>query len=417
MNPSRIRLLSVLGLLFGLLCACATPRPRPVQTQSSPASQAVSNEDSSRIDWDLKTLTLIQRGGGYGRIIRLHSGALLCCFEWKGGIAVRHSDDEGKTWRGPVVVATWPYGGLANPDLLQLNDGAVLCVYNERPSPKFQKRNGNTDTDRNGDTREEKSRNASTSGDEMHPFAICLARSEDDGAKWDTPVTVFSGSADFHDGCWEPALLRLPSGEVQVYFANETPYRASDEQEISLVRSFDGGRMWSRPETVSFRAGSRDGMPSPLLLRDGTGIALAVEDNGFNGNLQPVIESTSLKDDWRSGPVGGNSPRRWSALEPMLPAGVYAGAPFLAQLPSGATLLSFQQDNDGVLAKSHMVVCVGDAAARNFAHPTYPFPREGHTPQLWNSLFVKNPTTVTALSTTAIHGVGGLWSIDGRIGK
>jgi len=250
---------------------------------------------------------------------------------------------------------------------------------------------------------------------ELHPFSIAFGRSDDAGAHWGISTTLYAADSNPENGCWEPTAIQLPSGELQVYFANERPYRDSAEQEITLLRSFDGGESWGEPETVSFRAGFRDGMPSPLLLNDGKGIALAIEDNGFNGNLQPAIVLTSLEDNWHSGSVGGDSPRRWGALNPQIPSGAYAGAPSLRQLPSGPTLLSFQQDDSGDLWKSQMVVCIGDANARNFAHPSHPFPITTGTPQLWNSLFVKNATTVTALSSTTIDGVYGVWSIDGNI--
>src|SRR5690242_21276392 len=45
-------------------------------------------------------------------------------------------------------------------------------------------------------------------------------------------------------------------------FRSEAPYTKSNEQEISLLRSFDHGLTWSRPTQVSFRQGKRDGMRS-----------------------------------------------------------------------------------------------------------------------------------------------------------
>lgn len=62
-----------------------------------------------------------------------------------------------------------------------------------------------------------------------------------------------------------------------------------------------------------------------------------------------------------------------------------------------------------------MIVCLGDADARNFGASTQPFPVEPGVGQYWNSLFVKNSRTVVALSTTSIGGVWGLWSIDGQL--
>lgn len=78
--------------------------------------------------------------------------------------------------------------------------------------------------------------------------------------------TLCQAGHEFANGCWEPSAVLLPSGEIQLFFANEGPYTHSDEQEISLLRSYDNGYSWSHhPETVSFRSGRRDGMPALLF--------------------------------------------------------------------------------------------------------------------------------------------------------
>ena len=43
----------------------------------------------------------------------------------------------------------------------------------------------------------------------------------------------------FKDGCWEPAMLQLPVGEIQLFFSDEGIYTKTDEQNISMLRSFD----------------------------------------------------------------------------------------------------------------------------------------------------------------------------------
>lgn len=354
---------------------------------------------AARIEWNPGTLTLIQPGGGYARIIRLQgerrlqSRELVCAYEFARTIWVRHSGDDGRTWREPVpVAADWPHGALANAELLPLRSGALLCLYNQRPAP----------------------------APNSPPFAICVARSEDGGRSWQTPVTLYSAGTEFSNGCWEPAGIQLPSGEVQVFFANEGPYRHSDEQEITLLRSRDDARTWSRPETASFRAGFRDGMPSPLVLQSGRGerrlrgIAVAIEDNGLGGSFKPVIVFTTLKDNWRSGRVDARSIRRWSALREPLAPRVYAGAPCLRQMPTGETLLSFQQSDSGDMNRARIVVCIGDADARSFSGPSHPFPQTPGAPQHWASLFVKGERTVTAVCNVTINGVRGVWSVDGR---
>jgi hypothetical protein len=351
------------------------------------------------IEWDTGTLTLIQEGGGYGRIVRLKDGGLICSHELHGRAQVRRSRDEGRSWGAAVVAASWEHGAAANPELLQLRDGALLCLFNQRPHNPPPGGQTSATTRRAG-----------------HTFGIALARSDDGGRSWDAPRRLYAAGTNPDEGCWEPAGIQLPSGEIQVYFANEAPYRTTDEQEISLMRSRDGGATWSAPQCVSRRHGQRDGMPSPLVLPEGEGIVVAIEDN-WQGNhfLKPAVVFSTLAGNWDAGPVGGDSPNRWLALRDPLPERTYAGAPCLRQMPSGATVLSFQRNDTGELPGSRMAVCLGDPHARNFALQTHPFPQAPGTTQYWNSLFVKDSDTVTAVSGTVINGVAGLWAVDGKV--
>lgn len=339
-----------------------------------------------RIEWDERTLVRVQ-SGTYGRMIRLRDGDILCSYEGNGNAWVCRSRDNGRTWSRPTLVKQIPYAFAANPELLQLRSGPILLFYNQRPR------------------------------DEKRPFAIGCCASNDDGRTWRAAKRlVYEAGKRPERGCWEPAAIQLPSGEIQLFFANEFPYPTNDDQEITLLRSLDGGGTWSRPETVSHRAGHRDGMPVPLILQNNGGIVLAIEDNGLapRAKLQPAIISTSRQANWRQPVVQGDSPRRWGAIRPPLPAGVYAGAPYLRQMPTGETILSCQSDEGG-RQKPQMVVYVGDAAARNFRNRSVPFPIPGDVSGLWNALFVKDARTVTAISDTVIHGVHALWAIDGHL--
>jgi hypothetical protein len=345
---------------------------------------SIMDHSVPRIEWDESTLTLVRRGGVYARMIRLQNGEILCGYDVGAKVHVSRSKDNGKTWGDETFVCAASFGGAANTEILQLQNGWILLSFNERPM------------------------------DRVHPFTIKTCISKDHGYTWSPPSLVYEADVMFENGCWEPAQIQLPIGEVQLFFANENPYRNSTEQEITLVRSFDNGLTWTPPETVSFRKGHRDGMPVPLALRNGKGIVLAIEDNGLNGNFKPAIVHTSLKANWKEPPADGNNPRRWSALTTPLPADVYAGAPYIRQLPSGETVLSCQS-TEGNRKEAQMVVYIGDENAKNFAHKSVPFKLAPDTPGLWNSLFVKDDNTVTAISGTIINGVAGIWAIDGRV--
>lgn len=351
--------------------------------------EAPRSHRDARIVWDPSTLVLIQERGLYGRMARLPDGRILCSYERGGRSYVRHSSDEGSSWGPEILAAEFAYGTAANPEILVLNNGWVLLAYNERPT------------------------------DRVHPYAIRVRKSEDGGETWGEPRLVYEAGITSGTGCWEPAMIQLPSGEVQLFFANEKPFPDTNEQEISLVRSQDNGETWSEAERVSFRIGFRDGMPVPIVLRDDKGIAVAIEDNGIDGPFKPAILHTSLEDNWRKGPIGAEHPSRWPALENPLPTPVYAGAPYLRQFPSGETVLSVQSAENrmqqGTMNYSRMVVWIGDREARNFINPSEPFDVPPDASGLWNSLFIKNDKTVTAISSTTLFGIRGLWAIDGRL--
>jgi hypothetical protein len=162
-------------------------------------------------------------------------------------------------------------------------------------------------------------------------------------------------------------------------------------------------------------------MSIPLILEGDKGIVVAIED-GFREivdgvryftSMHPSIIFTTAADNWNQPTVGQDSPNRWRALKSPLPDSVYAGAPYIRQFPTGETVLSCQSTQDGPLRE--MVVYVGDESARDFDAKTVPFHADEGRQSQWNSLFIKNATTVTAISGTTIGGVSGLWAIDGEL--
>ena len=336
----------------------------------------------AEIKWDKATQVLIEPGALYGRMIRLQSGAILCCYEKAGASWTKSSRDEGRTWGAATLVAKFDFGAAANPELVQLKNGDVLLFFNLRPN------------------------------DGKHAFAIGLARSRDNGASWEKPAApLYEAGTAFQNGCWEPCARQLPSGEILLFFADEGPYLQSAEQQISLMVSRDNGNSWDAPRAFSFRPGHRDGMPVPLLMPDG-GLAVAIEDNGLtpDKHFKPSIIYAPPGYDWAAN-VG--KPLRWSAVSTW-PDRVYAGAPYLIRLRNGVTLLTVQSD-EGRPGAPQMVVYVGDQNAQNFASPSLPFALPQGAKGQWNSLFAKSEDTVTALTSARINGTSGLWAVDGRV--
>jgi len=335
--------------------------------------------------WNSEKPVLIQQDGHYGRIARLDERTCIAGFDHRRAIKIRLSQDNGETWQAPVTVATSTGGSLTNTEFLVLGAKEVICLFNFRPE-----------------------RNSGLA------FEIRMSRSMDGGSTWSPSKTLFTAGKEFENGCWEPSGVAYPSGELRVFFANEAHYRDSNEQEISLIRSKDGGQTWSPTERVSFRKGFRDGMPVPVLAPELKRTFLAIEDNGIHGAFKPVI--LGLGETRQATPVSGDSPARWSALEKPLEPATYAGAPYLVRMPDRRFVLSFQIAGSGNMKDSRMAVCVGNTKAESFGAPGYPFKETGG-PQLWNSLFVKDDKTLIAISETTIGGVRGVWSLEGRLDR
>ncbi|MHC4753028.1 MAG: sialidase family protein [Planctomycetota bacterium] len=370
---------NIVGIIAGTIGLCFLG----AGNESEVPNEAQTHDQAKTISWDQKTLTLIAEWGTYGRMIRLTSGNILCAFARRGTVWTSRSIDEGKTWNAPAMAVTYEFGAATNPEILELVDGWILLSYNERPR------------------------------DGKNHFAIRTCLSKDAGETWTAHSIVYEADTHWENGCWEPAQIQLPSGQIQLYFANENPYRYSNEQEISMVRSEDNGLTWSKPTTISFRAHHRDGMPVPLILSNGKGIVVAIEDNALHGKFRPAIVCTSMKCNWNQPYVDGSSPQRWWALAHPPSPNVNVAAPYIRQFPSGETILSCQT-NEGC-KNPIMAVYLGNDEARSFSGKTVPFNVDPGKAGKWNSLFIKSATTVTAISGTTINGVTGLWAIDGQI--
>ncbi|MBT1696098.1 glycoside hydrolase [Fulvivirgaceae bacterium PWU4] len=373
--------------------ACLTPDPGDPVKREKPV-------DTIRIAWDRTTLQHLSpedaRYAGYARMIVLHDGSLFCVYECQGATHAIRSYDNAVSWTKSVIIAA-PENEINRvvPEVLQLQDRSLLVSYNLRPG------GNNTDPSKR--------------------FAIEVRRSVD-GVRWSEPVRVYTAGHEFINGCWEPAQIQLPSGEIQLFIANEAPYTQSDEQEITLFRSKDNGASWTAGEKVSFRSGFRDGMPVPLQLKNGKEIIIAIEDNGIDGTFKPVIIRTPATGAWKNAPVLANSKDRSHALDTRnrVPTDAYAGAPYIRQLPSGETLLSYQSTewrNNAPWDRSDMVVAIGDSEGRNFNYKSRPFNFSDSTKTcLWNSITVLNDTTVIALSSTnAFSDKTGVWMIKGYV--
>jgi len=367
----------IIALLFSVYC----------QSENTVQSQTGKPAVGIRIVWDPGSIQQLapQAGrslayAGYPRLLRLRSGALMVVYEAEGNAELIQSGDNGKTWSAPYVIMnrvnyTNPKGestviNISNPELIQLRNGDLVFACNYRPVKQ-----------------------------EIAPYSIVIKRSKDFGKTWLKEQKLYDAQPRFKDGCWEPAMLQLPNGELQVYFSNEAPYINSDEQEICLLSSRDNGKTWDKkPKTVSFRAGRRDGMPVPLLVGDE--IIVSIEDNKTK-QFKPYIVRTKLSDNW-SVPVLANSSNREYALKNEINDSIYAGAPYLIRIPSGEVILSYQTTKNRTpdWEKSTMEVAIGDKTGRYFDRITQPFDVPLDREAKWNSIAVWDEHTIVALSST-----------------
>lgn len=143
----------------------------------------------SRIFWDMRSQQTIFDGGWYARLIQLQDGRLLAVTEVNWDIVISISEDNGKTWSPQKTVFHHPEGfNYYDADLYQLSDGKIIITYNIGfPSVAGGR------------------------------FGVRLHISEDNGETWGDEIFVYDGETTFENGCWEPAILELPSGEVHLY--------------------------------------------------------------------------------------------------------------------------------------------------------------------------------------------------------
>lgn len=332
----------------------------------------------------------------YGRLRRLSGDTLMLVYqcgpkgrEWNT-IGIRRSFNNGDSWSDLQLLQPRRkyYDGYCNPDVLAMKNGQLLMVYAAR---KFR-----------GDT------------SENH---LQIRTSSDRGKSWTKGRTIARGHF------WEPGLLSLPDGRIELFHTVEFPNRDAQgrpEQGIMMRSSMNYGQSWSDPILVSFLPGKRDGMPVPLLLNDGKGILLAIES--VHHRNSPEIIWSSLKAKWNY-PTHGSveNGRRWyGAVEP-----IWGGAPSMVQLPSGEVIIAMQTEGGRKIErytgwkKNTMQVLVGNSMAKNFGSLSHPYPNLPVTEGAYfSSLFLKDPNTIVLVSSRNFQdGHSEIWWKEGRIKK
>ena len=292
-----------------------------------------------KIVWDTPVAIADNRSSGYGRVHRLNDGRLMASYTSAGTSYCKFSTDNGKTWSGEKAVqaASGKPGQLdVVRYVMDTPDFAQLCATNPyKPGRLIYAMNERGFKDSEG-------ADGKTVRTYEYPYRISVCRSDDAGATWTYSGVVYKSSANKERGCYEPFVLELPDGTVQIYFADKSPY-SEDYQNISVIESKDGGESWSESRIVCYTAKLRDGMPTATIYNDN--IFLAIEHlNPNKSQFYPQIVYNPVSENWTSS-VLSSSPYRFDPFETSLASDtMYSGAPYITQTDN-YFLISYQTAN------------------------------------------------------------------------
>ena len=361
--------------------------------------------------------------GGYARVHRLNDGRLMMSYAKSFSNYIRFSEDNGLTWSDEENTVMSPFVvendkgkarlDASNPEFAQLSaenpfhPGRIIFACNYRP--KWLKPGV-------GDE------NMSS----VHPYTISIKTSDDGGETWSEVRHVYRSELwkeNVLRGCWEPFVLELPNGIVQIYFADETPYwkKGSKWQNISVIESKDGGDTWSAPRVVSQNGNGRDGMPVVVLLDDMIYVAIETSEEGTR--LFPAVVMSTIEDNWRE-PILNDSPGRFHPFRKSLKSDIaYSGAPYII-ITDNYVVYSYQiadasddkKDNDSKHAAMEVQVCpkseVKNGVFSSMRAATRPIDLDQWTETaVWNSLCDLGNDEILAVSQYN----GWVWLVRGKI--
>ena len=360
-----LKVIATIGVFFNCLSLLAAD-----------AAEANAGSPAATIRWEGQFLPIYSGRASYPRATALSDGRILVAFSHPtpGGkaIACVFSRDGGRTWAGYRRICEYPNPvDLDNAFPLQLADGTSLVAYRRH--------------DR-----------------DCHIFRIETSSSSD-GNHWTTRSTIATGT----QGIWEPFLLLLPDGKVQVYYASEEG--CHPDQRIEMRTSTDGGKSWGQPVPVARKKGSRDGMPGVVRL-DGQELLTVFEAQDVSPFRFVIrgVRSSDLGQTWsafRELVYRPNNPvaTRWAA-----------GAPSIIRLFDGRLMMSFQSDEqiehlDGdrrrdpnypgynYLLHTHFAYVTSVDQGKSWLEPVHLLGGP-NDPANWNALYALNDGTVLALA-------------------
>lgn len=370
---------------------------KPVKTLSDYSTFPINNTSSGikhKIVWDTTRHQISPVGlkTEYPRIMRLNADTLLCAYhgganDYWVNIYLQKSYDNGATWTAPTIIldkenSTFGknYWRFTNPEMIKLQNGWILMSVTG---------NGNPETN-----------------DNCH---VMVMISKDGGDTWGDPVIVGRGRT------WEPMVVQLPNGELELFVSSEAQWwgtATNVQQEILFSRSTDNGETWTELKRASYSPDRRDGMPVAIVMKGNKGILFSIEIVNDNGWGSPTFVKRALNDEWDTTPWNNvNTVKRWD-----VPMNAYGGAPYTVQLPTGEIVVTAHANGRSVWQTSYPRVVICDNNGRSFSSPTIPITNLPALQGLYyNSLFVKDDTTIWLVMTNALHAADGTTRIKGEI--
>ncbi len=367
-------------MLLGMLSQAAP------QVKGQEVSGSKDQETNVRISWDYNTYQemssvnvankgFVEQELHYPRIKRLSDGSLLMTFNnnhYGWNIYVRRSEDNGKTWSDAQMLremfkAKSTVGSdqkvFVNPEFIELQDGRIMLAY------QWRYKNGYHDIPNTNEN-----------------CGVEIMYSHDKGKTFSAPREMYRGR------CWEPAMLQLPSGEIQMYITSsqEVVNKVSNPRTV-IIRSFDGGDTWQGKKIATYRdaepvsrtfdeRSSYDGMPTAVWLDDDNGIAMPIEV--WSGRLvvdqTPMIVKTDVNVNWRGDQEkiaregGPEYPYKKQLNKDFIGYG-----PYSTKLKTGEVVVL---SNGMYKGEQGIWTFIGDKKADNFRFATSPF--VGH----WGSI-------------------------------
>ncbi len=258
---------------------------------------------------------------------------------------------------------------FVNCDAVVLQNGDILAVTSYRNKEKYR--------------------------DYPELAGIYLRRSTDGGRTWSTETSIYKGVN------WEPSIIELSSGEIQIFFSQVSPGIARwglkedrNSTGTAMISSTDGGYTWTPNVTeapwqakIAFQQYVLDVEGSPSFTDQ-----MSVVTELYDGSLAAVCESKDADKKFHISIIYSDA--AWSDAPDYDKTGpadrqsnLFVGAaPYIRKMPSGEVIIGYGRSNDYCLR-------VADGSARNIGEPILAFGKSGY----WGSIEVTGANRLTAV--------------------